>query len=83
MNSLNDLNSRKIEDIINIIKKVSDNGILEKAYISLSKKLMEDLSKIDSSLFDKGKINSWACGIIHALGLVNGLFDKKTENMLR
>ena len=82
MDILNSYNKDQI-DVINIIKNISNNGIVEKAYISLSEKLIEDLFEIDSDLFNKGKINSWACGIIHALGLVNGLFDKKNRNYVK
>lgn len=79
MNSLDNLNNKKIENIIEIIKSVSNKGIIENTYISLSEKVIEDLCEKDNDLFNKGKVNSWACGIIHALGLLNGLFDKKNE----
>lgn len=83
MNSLDNLNNKKVEEIIDIISNASNKGIMERAYISLSEKLIEDLCEINSDLFNKGKINSWACGIIHTLGLLNGLFDKKNEEYIK
>lgn len=82
MNSLKKLNNEKIDGIIQIIKNTSNKIIMEKEYISLAEKLIEDLYEIDNQLFNKGKINSWACGIIHTLGLLNGLFDKKNEKYI-
>lgn len=82
MNSVKKINNEKVDGIIQIIKNASNKGIIEKSYISLSEKLIEDLCEIDNELFNKGKINSWACGIVHTLGLLNGLFDKKNDKYI-
>ena len=82
MNSVKKINDEKVDSIIQIIKNASNNGIIDKSYISLAEKLIEDLYEIDNELFNKGKVNSWACGIIHTLALLNGLFDKKREKYI-
>ncbi|WP_300384849.1 DUF6398 domain-containing protein [Clostridium sp.] len=79
---MNSLNNKRAEDIMKIIKNITNKGIIEEIYISLSEKLIEDLCKIDTNLFNKGKAKSWACGIIHTLGLLNGLFDRKNKNYI-
>ena len=49
---------------------------LNDEYAQLSKELAAALSRKRPSPLLRGNINTWACGIIYALGYVNFLFDK-------
>jgi hypothetical protein len=49
---------------------------LDKEYLLLSEKLIKKLGRKRNVPFEIGKIEIWAAGIIHALGLINFLFDK-------
>lgn len=48
---------------------------LDEEYAQLSRELTATLCRKRPSPLARGKANVWACGIIHALGLVNFLFD--------
>jgi hypothetical protein len=48
---------------------------LDEAYALLSRELTATLCRKRPSPLVRGKATTWACGIIHALGLVNFLFD--------
>ncbi|HLW02969.1 MAG TPA: DUF6398 domain-containing protein [Ktedonobacterales bacterium] len=48
---------------------------LDEAYAQLSRELTATLCRKRPSPLVRGKATTWACGIIHALGLVNFLFD--------
>jgi len=52
---------------------------LNDEYFQLSEKLIKKLGRKRNVLFESGKIEIWAAGIIHALGLINFLFDKSGE----
>lgn len=52
---------------------------LNEKYYEMCKKLCDVIVKKDSELLNKGKVSSWACGIIHALGGVNNLFNKDND----
>jgi hypothetical protein len=54
-------------------KKLNDD------YIQLCEKLIKKLGRKRNVPFETGKIEIWAAGIIHALGLINFLFDKSEE----
>jgi len=52
---------------------------LNDEYFQLSEKLIKKLGRKRNVPFESGKIEIWAAGIIHALGLINFLFDKSGE----
>ena len=52
---------------------------LDDEYFQLSEKLIKKLGRKRNVPFESGKIEIWAAGIIHALGLINFLFDKSGE----
>jgi hypothetical protein len=52
---------------------------LNEEYAALARQLTAALCRRRSSPLSRGKANSWACGIIYALGFVNFLFDKSHE----
>ncbi len=52
---------------------------LDEEYFQLSQKLIKKLGRKRNVPFESGKIEIWAAGIIHALGLINFLFDKSFE----
>lgn len=64
----------KYEEIMKLIIDFSDRYLNEE-YIEMSSKLTAALSRKRPSPLLKGKSNVWACGIIHAIGMVNFLFD--------
>ncbi len=52
---------------------------LDDEYLQLSEKLIKKLGRKRNVPFESGKIEIWAAGIIHALGMINFLFDKSGE----
>ena len=52
---------------------------LDDEYFQLSEKLIKKLGRKRNVPFESGKIEIWAASIIHALGLINFLFDKSGE----
>ncbi|MDA3904820.1 MAG: DUF6398 domain-containing protein [Bacteroidales bacterium] len=52
---------------------------LDDEYFQLSEKLIKKLGRKRNVPFESGKIEIWAASIIHALGLINFLFDKSAE----
>lgn len=70
-------NERYLE-IISIIKEVCQNN-LNKDYLFLAENLCKELFKAQIDALNKGKANSWACGIVHAIGLQNNLFSNKSD----
>gem|GEM_PF-239873 len=55
---------------------------LNEEYAQLARQLTAALCRKRPSPLSRGKPNSWACGIIYALGFVNFLFDKSHEPYL-
>ena len=55
---------------------------LNEEYAQLARELAAALARKRPSPLVKGRANSWACGIIYALGFVNFLFDKSHEPYL-
>jgi hypothetical protein len=49
--------------------------ILDEEYAQLIRYAVAALSRKRPSPLEKGKANSWACGIVHAIGMVNFVFD--------
>jgi hypothetical protein len=52
---------------------------LNEEYAQLARQLTAALCRKRPSPLARGRANSWACGIIYALGFVNFLFDKSFE----
>jgi hypothetical protein len=50
-------------------------ALLNDEYMQLCRELTATLCRKRPSPLERGKANTWACGIIHALGMVNFLFD--------
>lgn len=70
-------NERYLE-IVNIIKEVCEDNF-NKDYLFLAENLSKELFKAQIDALNKGKANSWACGIVHAVGLQNNLFNNKSN----
>lgn len=68
----------KYKDISNKLSDFSDK-FLTTDYKSLLKRSLEAIYKDSKDNLMKGKSESWACGIVHAIGTINGLFDSKNE----
>jgi len=49
---------------------------LSEEYAALSRKMAAALGRKRPSPLAQGRLNTWACGIVYALGQVNFLFDK-------
>lgn len=64
----------KYEAIVEILNSFCEKK-LNSEYYELSCDLCAALSRKRPSPLLRGKANTWACGIIHALGTVNFLFD--------
>jgi hypothetical protein len=56
---------------------------LNDEYAQLCRELTATLCRKRPSPLVRGKANTWACGIIHALGMVNFLFDSSQIPILR
>jgi hypothetical protein len=52
---------------------------LDEEYAQLARQLAAALARKRPSPLARGRVNSWACGVVYALGFVNFLFDKSFE----
>ena len=66
------------EDIKEQIIDVTEE-ILDLEYQKLSIKALDKLSRKHTCPFTHGRTNTWACGIVYAIGQANFLFDKETK----
>jgi hypothetical protein len=76
------MNKAKIKERENKLLELTGAFCLQKLndeYLQLSEKLIKKLGRKRNVPFESGKIEIWAAGIIHALGLINFLFDKSGE----
>lgn len=73
-----EIGNERCSEIISIIKEVCINNLNEE-YLFLAENLCEEIFKLDNSKLNKGKANSWACGIVHSIGIINGLFTNKSN----
>ncbi len=64
----------RFDDITQLTDTFSQ-AYLTDEYASLCRQLTATLSRKRPSPLSQGKAATWACGIIHALGMVNFLFD--------
>jgi len=70
---------KTMEEKYSAIVKLTDafsQENLNEEYAQIIRYATASLCRKRPSPLDKGKINSWACGITHAIGMVNFLFDK-------
>ena len=66
------------EEVKGILNNFCDNYLNEN-YKVVSNRLCEAIIKKDEELLIKGKSSAWACGIIHAIGSINNLFNKDND----
>ena len=67
--------------IIELTNSFSEENLNEE-YAELIRYAVAALCRKRPSPLEKGKANSWACGVTHGIGMVNFLFDKsQTPNM--
>lgn len=78
MQKTEEIKDERCSEIISIIKEVCKNNLNEE-YLFLAENLCEEIFKLDNSKLNKGKANSWACGILHSIGIINGLFSNKSN----
>lgn len=62
-------------DEITQVTDTFSQALLNDEYASLCRQLTATLCRKRPSPLSQGKVATWACGIIHALGTVNFLFD--------
>ena len=67
----------KYNEIIVLTDEYSAKYLTDE-YAEYCRTLADSLKNRDESPIAKGKVSVWACGIIHALGIVNFLFDKNS-----
>ncbi|WP_244559263.1 DUF6398 domain-containing protein [Bathymodiolus platifrons methanotrophic gill symbiont] len=65
----------KYKAIVELTDCFSEENLNEE-YTQLIRYAVAALCRKRPSPLEKGKANSWACGVTHAIGMVNFLFDK-------
>ncbi|MCL2513772.1 MAG: DUF6398 domain-containing protein [Oscillospiraceae bacterium] len=70
-------------DIIEPIITKFCEKYLNGEYAAVSLRLLEKLCRKRPSPLIKGKPNTWACGIVYAIGSTNFLFDKSTAPYMK
>lgn len=76
---------KKMQSTYNTIIALTDEfcqEYLSEEYTQLARQLTAALCRKRPSPLSRGQPNSWACGIIYALGFVNFLFDKSNDPYL-
>lgn len=68
----------KFQEILEVISSFCDEK-LDDDYLELAIELIAKLARKKPSPLLSGKTNTWAVGIIHALGTINFLFDKSNK----
>lgn len=82
MQELSNVIAGKYEEIIEKIKSFS-NEYLNEEYTNICLIAAETLCLNNEEQLKKGKSLSWAAGIVHAIGSINGLFDSKEEPYIK
>ncbi|WP_218015679.1 DUF6398 domain-containing protein [Candidatus Regiella insecticola] len=70
-----EITQNQFAEIISLIEKICTEH-LNNEYYDLAQELAAKLARKRPSPLLSGRNNTWAAGIIHALGMVNFLFDK-------
>lgn len=76
---------KNMQPIFDLIVDLTDkvcNEYLNEEYAQLSRKATAALCRKRPSPLLQGKIDTWACGIVYAMGFVNFLFDKANDPYL-
>ncbi len=68
----------KFDAIVALTEKVCLEHLNEE-YAQLARQATAALCRKRPSPLLSGRVNSWACGVVYALGFVNFLFDKSQE----
>jgi len=77
---------KSIQEKYTSIIKITDDfsaTYLNEEYAQLIRYATAALCRKRPSPLVRGKVNSWACGITHALGMANFLFDKSQSPHLK
>ncbi len=77
MQKTTEIKNERCSEIISIIQEVCKKNLNEE-YLFLAENLCKEIFKLEDSKLNKGKVNSWACGIVHSIGMINGLFTNKS-----
>ncbi len=77
MQKTSEVSNDRYLEVMSFIEEVCKKNLNEE-YLFLAESLCKEISELKEVNLNKGKANSWACGIVHALGLKNGLFTNKT-----
>ena len=81
VSTIPDLLIQKYENIISISDDICVK-VISKEYASLVKNAAQALCLLPQSPLAKGTAKTWACGITHAIGMVNLLFDNAQQPYL-
>ena len=68
----------KFDAIVTLTDKVCQEHLNEE-YAQLARQATAALCRKRPSPLSSGRVNSWACGVVYALGFVNFLFDKSQD----
>ena len=77
---------KQLQPIYDQIVAITDafcSAHLNQEYAQMSRKLAAALSRKRPSPLMRGKVETWACGIVYAIGSVNFLSDKSFEPYMR
>jgi hypothetical protein len=75
---MNLIETKKYEEIKKLIKECTSK-FLNNEYEEIACKALDKLSRKRNVPFVSGKENTWACGIVYAIGQANFLFDKSSK----
>ena len=73
---------KKMQEYFDAIVTLTDHvgqEYLDEEYSQLARQATAALCRKRPSPLLSGRVNSWACGIVYALGFVNFLFDKSQD----
>ncbi|GAB6170150.1 hypothetical protein JCM1393_26100 [Clostridium carnis] len=76
------VNVERFNEIVEMLESFCSEN-LNSNYLALTKEICFEICEIEKTNINKGKASSWACGIVHALGLKNGLFSGKETPSLK
>ncbi|MDO5518699.1 MAG: DUF6398 domain-containing protein, partial [Clostridium sp.] len=82
MQEISKILADKYEEVVEKINSFS-NEYLNEEYKSICIEATKLLFLNNETTVKKGKSFSWAAGIVHAIGSVNGLFDSKEEPYIK
>jgi len=72
----------RYDEIVTVTDAFCDEH-LNAEYAQLCRQMAATLARKRPSPLQTGRVNTWAAGIVHALGTVNFLFDKTQEPHIR